>query len=1479
LLTLALVAAGCGDNEEARIDAASCTPVDDGNDCTEDICENDQPVNRNLDPGTTCSAGVCDGDGACVECVDSGDCTAPEVCDTDAHACIQPNCTDGDQNGDETDVDCGGTCAPGSRCADGLHCADGDDCESGVCTGTVCQAPSCGDGVRQGTEVCDDGNHANGDGCDDGTGGNCRVSGCGNGVVAGTEVCDDGNMTEGDGCDNNCRPTGCGNGRITGTEVCDDTNTTVGDGCSATCTVEAGYMCTGGSGPSVCTTRCGDGVVVGTEACDDPAPAENGDGCSMLCTLEPGYTCTGSPSVCSPTCGDGVRVGAEGCDDAPPAESGDGCNASCFVEPGWVCTGTPSTCFPICGDGQRVGTEPCDDPIPAENGDGCSAMCTVEVGYTCTGSPSSCTPICGDGLVRPGEACDDTAPAENGDGCSATCTVESGFHCSGSPSVCTTTCGDGIRAGAEACDDTAPAENGDGCSATCTVETGYACTGSAPSACAPICGDGMVVPGEPCDDGNAINTDGCSATCTVELGYNCQGSPSVCALTCGNGVLDVGEGCDDGGNAPNDGCSPACTIDTGWNCTGAPSSCATVCGDGAIAAGVEQCDDHDTDSGDGCSATCTVETGYTCTGATSTCVTTCGDGITAGTETCDDSCGAGVSGVCEPVDNNDGCSSTCQLECGNGVLNVNIEQCDDGNRIAGDRCSSTCTVEIACAAGDVPLVVNNHTALPIPDTNTAVLSPVSVPTAARVSKAVVFIGSLTHQFDDDVDMFLVGPTGVQREAATDIGEGGLNFRQTYFDDAAAAVIPDLAASAPFTGRFRPEQSFSTTVNTDFLGLRSAGTWNLRLVDDAGGDVGTLESWTLALCVTPAAAYCGDGIVNGTEECDDANTTATDACNNTCLIVDGCGDGNLDAGEVCDDDNIVSGDGCSSTCQLDITCAAGELPFIVSNTGAQSIPDNDVNGVNSPVTIPATGAVTKLAVFVNSITHTNDADIDMFLVSPNGVRRELSTDNGSTGDHFRATRFDDAAVLGITAGSAPFTGRFRGEQSLSISPTNDFRGLNAAGVWNLNVADDLATNTGTLDTWTLLVCVNPAAYCGDGITNGTDECDDGNTVNNDACSNTCAIADGCGDGNIDAGEVCDDNNIISGDGCSSTCTSDISCNPGETAVVLSSSTLVPIPDSVGSNNGGALGVINVPNLGQVRRVITTINVSHPISGDLDIFLNSPSGISRNLSDDNGASGANYTGTIFDDTAVNTIVGATAPFTGGFRPEETISNAAGFAGQAATGNWALRFVDDLATNTGSLTSWSLALCVDSAATPVCGNGFVEPGEQCDDTNAVAGDGCNACVLELNCAAGQSPVLLSATDLPQVIRDGNVPLAATSVINVPNSGTVRKVVVVIRSISHTFDGDVLLNLISPTGTNVDLSSGNGSSSDHFLSTIFDDGATTNITAGTPPYRGRFKPEAAMTGILGQASSGAWTLKAADNAAVLDGELNGWSIGLCVE
>jgi len=62
--------------------------------------------------------------------------------------------------------------------------------------------------------------------------------------------------------------------------------------------------------------------------------------------------------------------------------------------------------------------------------------------------------------------------------------------------------------------------------------------------------------------------------------------------------------------------------------------------------------------------------------------------------------------------------------------------------------------------------------------------------------------------------------------------------------------------------------------------------------------------------------CGDGMVQGDEQCDDGAMNGPGmTCNATCVL-NVCGDGDLGPGEGCDDGDLVDGDGCSATCKSD-----------------------------------------------------------------------------------------------------------------------------------------------------------------------------------------------------------------------------------------------------------------------------------------------------------------------------------------------------------------------------------------------------------------------------------------------------------------------------------------------------------------------------------------------------------------------------------
>ncbi|HYS04489.1 MAG TPA: DUF4215 domain-containing protein [Candidatus Dormibacteraeota bacterium] len=99
---------------------------------------------------------------------------------------------------------------------------------------------TCGNGVPDPFEQCDDGNLLDGDSCS----GACAATPCGNGTLEGSEQCDDGNLKSGDGCSETCRREVCGDGIVQpgNKEECDDGNLTSLDGCSSTCLIEIDRM-------------------------------------------------------------------------------------------------------------------------------------------------------------------------------------------------------------------------------------------------------------------------------------------------------------------------------------------------------------------------------------------------------------------------------------------------------------------------------------------------------------------------------------------------------------------------------------------------------------------------------------------------------------------------------------------------------------------------------------------------------------------------------------------------------------------------------------------------------------------------------------------------------------------------------------------------------------------------------------------------------------------------------------------------------------------------------------------------------------------------------------------------------------------------------------------------------------------------------------------------------------------------------------
>ncbi len=125
-------------------------------------------------------------------------------------------------------------------------------------------------------------------------------------------------------------------------------------------------------------------------------------------------------------------------------------------------------------------------------------------------------------------------------------------------------------------------------------------------------------------------------------------------------------------------------------------------------------------------------------------------------------------------------------------------------------------------------------------------------------------------------------------------------------------------------------------------------------------------------------------------------------------------------------------------------------------------------------------------------------------------------------------------------------------------------------------------------------------------------------------------------------------------------------------------------------------------------------------------------------------------------------------------------------------------------------------------------------------------------------------------------NAGTVTNSIIAVPNDFTIDDVNVNLN-ITHTWDADMEIRLISPNNTIILLSDKNGGSGDNYINTTFDDAAATPIASGTPPFTGTFRPDQPLSTYNGMQSIGNWTLRITDVANGDGGNLNNWTLQLC--
>ncbi len=304
--------------------------------------EQEQPITKGKPGAVNGAADYCNTINTCAagegDCDKNAQCGAGLICapnngpkfgfPSDWDVCVVAHCANRVLDGDETGIDCGGSCGSCSSCVGapggegfcrGCQCASGQgDCDSNAecANGLIC-APDNGPmfSLPLGYDVCVPAHCANGvlDAADGETsvdeGGPCgaRASSC-SGTPGTTTFCVGCKCGSGEGdCDNDGE---CGSGLVCGTDnglkfglpkaydVCVPAHCTnrALDAASGETGIDVGGPC--GTAPNV----CGDGAIGGSEVCDDGV----NDG--LLCNA----TCSAATEVAwiRVDCDPGATVGA-----------------------------------------------------------------------------------------------------------------------------------------------------------------------------------------------------------------------------------------------------------------------------------------------------------------------------------------------------------------------------------------------------------------------------------------------------------------------------------------------------------------------------------------------------------------------------------------------------------------------------------------------------------------------------------------------------------------------------------------------------------------------------------------------------------------------------------------------------------------------------------------------------------------------------------------------------------------------------------------------------------------------------------------------------------------------------------------------------------------------------------------------------------------------------------------------------------------
>lgn len=193
----------------------------------------------------------------------------------------------------------------------------------------------------------------------------------------------------------------------------------------------------------------------------------------------------------------------------------------------------------------------------------------------------------------------------------------------------------------------------------------------------------------------------------------------------------------------------------------------------------------------------------------------------------------------------------------------------------------------------------------------------------------------------------------------------------------------------------------------------------------------------------------------------------------------------------------------------------------------------------------------------------DLTLELPVVEPqDGGGTEASVNSTASGTSGAIETAIPTPNQSMSDGGVPYVSRgLPSTDSVGLEPTSTQVGSGTSDATEISVATTSAAATTLDETFATSAALDAAVtedtVCGDGRVTGVEACDDGDTANGDGCSGNCSREFGyacikglmnqpgesgvsvcyvtiCGDGIADGDEGCDDGNTIAGDGCGPTC---------------------------------------------------------------------------------------------------------------------------------------------------------------------------------------------------------------------------------------------------------------------------------------------------------------------------------------------------------